>query len=104
MSRVQELDRITIKLLDSTLTTLVVLNTSIKNNIATSIAHIYIKNKPITKTLHHALNIMSTEAELVTIRCGINQATSHNFISKIIVITDSTHVAEKIFNLFSHPF
>ena len=104
MSQVQELDRIAIKSLDYTSTALIVLNASIKNNIAISITHIHIKNKPITKTLHHALNVMSTEAELVTIRCGINQATSHDFISKIIIVMDSIHVAKKIFDLFSHLF
>jgi len=67
MSQVQELDRIAIKSLDYTSTALIVLNASIKNNIAISITHIHIKNKPITKTLHHALNVMSTEAKLVTI-------------------------------------
>ena len=103
-SRVQELDRIAIELLDSTSTALIVLDASVKNNVTTSITHIHIKNKPITKTLHHTLNVMSTEAELVTIRCGINQATSHNFISKIIIVTDSIHMAKKVFDPSSHPF
>jgi len=34
---------------------------------------------------------MTTEAELITIRYGINQATSILSISKIIVITDLLH-------------
>jgi len=42
--------------------------------------------------------------ELFAIRCGINQATNHNVISKIIVITDSIHTARKIFDPSSHPF
>jgi len=52
--------------------TLVVTNTSIKNNVATSVAHIHVHNKPVIKTLHHAVNVMTTEAELFTIRYGIN--------------------------------
>ena len=86
------------------MTALIVSDTSVKNNITTSIAHIYIRDRPITKTLHHTLNITSTEAELVTIRCSINQATNHDFISTIIVVTDSIHTAKKIFDLFSHSF
>jgi len=69
-----------------------------------SITHIHVRDKPITKTLHHALNVMSTEAELFAIRCGINQATINSEISKIIVVTDSIHVAKRIFNPSSHPF
>jgi len=103
-SQVQELDRIAIELLESPSTALVVLDASVKNNVATSIAHIHIRDRPITKTLHHALNIMSTEAKLVAIRCSINQATNHDFISTIIIVMDSIHMAKKIFDLSSHPF
>ena len=81
---------------------LVIMDASIKNNIATSISHVHIHNKPLTKTLHHTVNIMSTEVELFTIRCGINQATNSISISKIIVVTDSIHAARKIFNPSSH--
>ena len=79
-------------------------NTSVKNNITISIAHIHIRDKPITKTLHYALNVTSTKAELVAIRYNINQATNIDYISKIIIIMDSIHVAKKIFNLSSHSF
>ena len=103
-SQVQELDKIAIELLDAPLTALIILDASIKNNIATSITHTHIRDKLITKTLHHALNITSTEVELVAIKCGINQATSINYISKIIVVMDSIHVAKKIFDLSSHLF
>ena len=43
----------------------VVLDSSIKKYIATSIAHIHI---------HHVVNITSTEVELFAIKCSINQA------------------------------
>jgi len=83
---------------------LVVSNTSIKNHVATSIAHIHVHNKPVIKTLHHAVNITSTKAELFTIRCGINQATDLPSIEKIIIITDSIHIAKRIFDSSSYPF
>jgi len=65
-----------------------VTNASIKNNVTTLIAHIHVYDKPVIKTLHHAVNVMAIEAELFAIRCSINQATSIPGISKIIVIID----------------
>jgi len=64
----------------------------------------HIHNRPVMKTLHHIVNVMSIEAKQFAIRCGINQATNHNNISKIIIITDSIHVAKIIFNLLYHPY
>ena len=75
---------------------------SIKNDIATSILHVHLVNRSLTKTVHHALFVTSTEAEIFAIRYGINQACSNNFISKIIVVTDSIHTAKKIFDSDSH--
>ncbi len=43
---------------------------------ATSIAHVYIHNRPVTKILHHVVNVTTTEAEFFTIRYDINQATN----------------------------
>jgi len=102
--RVQELDKITIELLDDPSIALIVTDASVKNNVTTSIAYIHVQDKPIMKTFHHTLNIMSTKAELIAIRCGINQATSIDNISKIIIVMDSIHTVKKIFNLSSHPF
>ena len=85
-------------------TALVITDASIKNNIATSILHVYTANLPLTKTVHHASFVTSTEVELFAIRCGINQACSIDNVSKIIIITDSIHAAKKIFNSKSHPF
>ena len=84
-------------------TAIVVIDMSIKNNTATSISYMHTHNYPITKTIHHAVYVTSSEAKLFTIRCGINQASNQDGISKIIIITDSIHVAKKIFNLSSHP-
>jgi len=60
---------------------LVVSDASIKNHVATSIIHIYIYNKQVIKTIYQAVNVTFTEAELFTIRYGINQATNplHSF-------------------------
>ena len=79
------------------------MNASIKNNIATSILHTYISNQSLVKTIHHAVFVTSSEAELFTIRCSINQALSKENISKIIVITNSIHIAKKIFDTLFHP-
>jgi len=81
---------------------IVAMDTSIKNNIATSILHTHISNQLLIKTLHHAAFVTSLEAELFTIRCGISQASSKENVSKIIIITDSIHVAKKIFDPSSH--
>ena len=83
---------------------LVVSDISIKNQVVTSISHIYVHNKQVIKTIHHMVNVMTTEAELFTIRCSINQATNLQGIRKIVVIMNSIHSARKIFNYMSHPF
>ena len=81
---------------------IIAMDASIKNDIAIFISHIHISNHPLTKTLHHTAFVTSSEAELFTIRCDINQASSKENISKIIVITNSIHVAKKIFDPLSH--
>jgi len=72
--QIQQLDNIAIKSSNSPLTALMVMDASVKNNIASFIVHIHVHNKPIVKTLYHAINITSTEAEFFAIRCSINQA------------------------------
>ena len=101
----QQLNNMVIKSSDSPSTAIVIMDASIKNNIATSILHMHTFNSPLIKTLHHTVFVTSTEAELFTIRCGINQASNHEDISKIIIITDSIHMAKKIFDPFlSNPY
>ena len=102
--RAQELDKMVLQASSSPHTALVVTDASIKNDIATSISHIHLPNRPLTKTVHHALYVTSTEAELFTIRCGINQACSKDNVSKIIIVTDSIHAAKKIFDSDSHLY
>ena len=85
-------------------TAIVVTDASIKNDIATSILHVHLVNRPLTKTFHHAVFITSMEAELFAIRCGINQACTKENMSKIVVITNSIHATKKIFNSKLHPY
>jgi len=65
---------------------IVVTDASIKNNIATSILHIHLVDHPLTKMVHHAAFVTSTEVELFAIRCGINQACNKENMSKIIIV------------------
>jgi len=81
----------------------VVTDTSIKNNIASSIVHIHVHNKLIVKILHHTINVTSTEAEFFAIKYGINQVSHLQDIFKIIVVTNLIHIAKKIFDSSSHP-
>ena len=53
-------------------TMLVIVDASIKNNVAISISHMYRGQKIITKSVHYAMNITSMEVELFAIWCGIN--------------------------------
>jgi len=47
-------------------------NASIKNQIAISILHIHVYNRPIIKTVHYAINDMFTEAKIFAIGYSIN--------------------------------
>ena len=100
----QELDDMVLCYSSDPHASLVITDASIKNDIATSISHIHLANCSLIKTVHHASFVTSTEAKLFAIRCSINQACSIGNISKIVVITNSIHVAKKIFDYGSHPF
>jgi len=76
----------------------IVSDTSIKNQVATSIAYVHIHNNPIVKTLYYVINITSTEAELFVIRYGINQIIQLPNINHIIIVTDSMYTTKRIFN------
>jgi len=101
---IQQLNNMVIESSNSPSTAIIVTDASVKNDIVIFISHMHTYNNPITKTLHCVVHITSTKAELFAIRCDINQASNCNDISKIIVITDSIHVAKKIFNPSLHPF
>ena len=73
----------------------VISDISIKNQVATLIAHIHVSNNLVIKTLHYIVNVTSIRAELFAIRCNnINQATQIDDIYCIIIITDSLHVTK----------
>ena len=57
----------------------------------------------ITKTVHHAMNVLSTEAEIFVIRYGISWASKIQNITYIVVITDVIYIAKHIFNTFIYP-
>ena len=99
-----QLDSMVIESSSTTSTTITIMDTSIKNNIATAVLHIHIPNRLLSKIHHHSAFVTSTEAELFAIRCGINQASLIDNISKIIIVTDSIHAARKIFDISSHPY
>jgi len=69
---IYQLDSLAIEFSSVPFHALVITDTSVKNNIAMSISHMHIHNKPIIKTLHHAVHVTSIEAKLFAIRCGIN--------------------------------
>ena len=73
-SCIQQLDTLAIKSSSSLSDTLVITDTSVKNNVTSSIAHIHIFNKPVVKTLYCAINVTSSKAEFFAIRYGINHA------------------------------
>ena len=77
---------------------IVITDASIKNDITTFISHMHLVNRPLTKTVHHAAFVISTEAKLFAIRYGINQACTKENMSKIVVVTNSIHAVKKIFD------
>ena len=99
----EKLDNITFRVLLNTYSSIVVSNTSIKNHIVTFILYIHLYNKPIIKTIHRVVNVTTTEAELFTIQCGINQVVSITNVNYIVIITDSLYTAKRIFDSSSHP-
>ena len=103
-SHTQLLDEMVLKSSSSSSVAIIAFDTSIKNNVAMSIAHIHTHDKPLIKTIHHAVNVTSIEVELFTIRCGINQVMCIDNISKIIIVTDSIHMVKRIFDPFVYPF
>ena len=85
-------------------TVIIVLGTSIKNNVTTSIAHIYSFNNLLKKILHYVINNTSTETELFVLRYRLDQVVQILDFSHIIVIIDVLYVAQKIFNMTLYPY
>jgi len=63
-----------------------------------SILHIYSFDKPVIKTLHSAINIITAKVRLFAIQCGINQVIANHNVKNIIIITNSLHIARRIFD------
>ena len=53
----------------------VITDVSIKDDIATSVMHSHRKHAIISKTVYYTINVISTKAELFTIRYSISQIT-----------------------------
>ena len=103
-SHLQYFDNITIQVLLDSQSVVVVLDASIKNQVAMLIFHIHSHDNLVIKTIHHTVKVMSIEAELFVIRCGIIQAIHLSNVNQIVVIMDSIYAAKKIFDLSSHPY
>jgi len=85
-------------------TLFIVSDTSIKNNIAISVIHIWREQALVTKTTHHVMNVTSTEAKLFAIRCGISQVTYIQDILQIVIVTNAILATKRIFNTSCHPY
>ena len=56
------------------------------------------------KTIYHAMNVISTEAELFAIRCGISQASQIQGVTCIVIVTDTILAAKRIFDIFLYLY
>ena len=65
----------------------IISDASVKNNVTTSVLYIHRGQDIITKTVYHLMNIMSTEAELFAIRCGINDVTQIQDIAYTLLLS-----------------
>jgi len=70
---IRNLDNIIFRVLYNLSSSIVISDVSIKNHVAILISYIHLHNKPIIKTIHQAVNIITTEAELFAMWCSINQ-------------------------------
>ena len=62
---IENLDDIAFRALSNSFSSIIVSDASIKNHIATSISHIHSYNRPVIKMIHKAVNVTTTEAELL---------------------------------------
>ena len=103
-SHLLKLNNLTLQASSDPRLVVVVIDASIKNQVATLISHVHSHDRLVIKIVHHTVNITTTEAKLFAIRCRINQAIHLPNVSKIFIITDSIHMARKIFDLISHLY
>ena len=95
-SHLHKLKEITLQVSSDLLTVIVVSDTSIKKHVAMLIAYIHAYSSPVIETIYHVVNIISTETELFTIRCSINQATHLLNTRRIVIISDFIYMAKRI--------
>ena len=69
-----------------------------------SISYIHSHSEQVKKMVYHTVNIMMTDAELFAIRYEINQAIIIPNTSCIVVITDTIHSAQQVFDLSVYLF
>ena len=90
--------------LSNSKTVIVISDTSIKNNVATSVLHIYSGSIILAKTIHYTINITSTKVESFTVKCSINQAVQVHNVTYISIITDIILSAKQIFDSSLHSY
>ena len=101
---IKKLDEIALRALSNSSSTIIVSDASIKYHVTTLISHIHSYNKLVIKTMHRAINVTTTEAELFAIYCGINQAVANSDVNYIVIITNSLHTAKRIFDSSVHLY
>jgi len=101
---IEKLDEIVLRASSNPSLTIVVSDISIRNYITTLILHIHSYNKPVIKTMHKAISITTTEAELFAICCGINQAVANSDVNHIVIITDFLYTTKRIFDSSVHLY
>jgi len=67
------------------------------------IAHVHSGENIVAKTIHYAVNVTLTEAELFVIKYGINQMIQVNYTSCIIIVTDAIHLIYYFILIKSSP-
>ena len=98
------LNNITLQTSANSQSVIIVLDSSIKNQVATSIAYVHVHNNLVIKIIHYTINITTTEAKLFIIICDINWAIHLSNISWIIVINDSIYTTKRIFDFLLHSY
>ena len=71
-SQLYKLNSITLQTLLDPHSVIVIIDASIKNQIAMLISHVDIHNSSVIKIIYHTVNVIFTKAELFTIRYSTN--------------------------------
>jgi len=82
----------------------IIADRGVKDKTTTAISHIWQNNAIMHKQKLYATNITSTEAEIMSMCLGLEQALHIVGVQKITVITDAIHRAQKIFDMSLYPY